>query len=208
MQNSKEYNEKRNEILDVAERLFSVKGYEKCSVNNILNEVGIAKGTFYYYFKSKEEVLDSVVNRVNKIVLDRAEIIASSLELSPVEKIINVILSMNVQSEVDDKLMEGIHKPENALIHQKSLTQMVTCIIPIFDKIVQEGIEKGIFKSEYPTQYMKIFLTSSMTLLDEGVFEMSQEEQQLIIIALLTLLDKMLGVEDGTFWNVAKRYYG
>lgn len=207
MQNSKEYNEKRNEILDAAEKLFSIKGYEKCSVNNILSEVGIAKGTFYYYFKSKEEVLDSVVSRVNEIILERAEIIASSLELSPVEKIINVILSMNVQDEIDHELMEGIHKPENALIHQKSLTQMVKSIIPIFDKITQEGIEKGIFKSQYPTQYMQIFLTSSMTLLDEGVFRMSQEEQQLIIIASLTLLDKMLGVEDGTFLNASKNYY-
>ena len=118
---SKEYNEKRNEILDVAERLFSTKGYEKCTVNNILDVLGIAKGTFYYYFKSKEEVLDSIINRVTEIVVERAEGVASNPELSPVEKLINTILSMRVESEIDNKFMERLHKPENALIHQKVL---------------------------------------------------------------------------------------
>ena len=50
----KEHEERKNEILDTAEILFEEKGYDKCSVNDILNRIGIAKGTFYHYFKSKE----------------------------------------------------------------------------------------------------------------------------------------------------------
>lgn len=207
MRDDKVYNQKRDEILDVAEKLFARKGYEKTTINNILHELGIAKGTFYYYFKSKEEVLDSIINRVTEIILQRARSIVSNKELSPVEKIINLILSMNVQEEIDDEFMTGVHKPENALIHQKSLAQTVTKITPIFDEVVDEGINRGIFKSEYPEQYIKIFLTSSMTLLDQGIFEMEHQEQQMIIMALVALLDKMLGVKDGTFWNVAKNYY-
>ena len=207
MHTSKEYNERRNDILNAAERLFSIKGYDKCTVNNILNDVGIAKGTFYYYFKSKEEVLDSIIDRVNSIVIQRAEAVVSNSELSPVEKLINVILSMNVKSEIDNEFMERLHKPDNALIHQKSLTLMVEQIVPILNKVVDEGIGKGIFKSKYPTQYMQIFLTSSMTLLDDGIFQISREEQQMIIRALVALLDKMFEVEEDTFWKVAKKYY-
>jgi AcrR family transcriptional regulator len=43
--------------------LFFTKGYAKTTVNDVLQEIGIAKGTFYYYFKSKEEVMDAVVMR-------------------------------------------------------------------------------------------------------------------------------------------------
>ena len=50
----KEADERRNEILDAAETLFTEKGYSKTTIIDILNQVGIAKGTFYYYFKSKE----------------------------------------------------------------------------------------------------------------------------------------------------------
>lgn len=49
----KEYEERRKEILETAERLFLTKGYTKTTVNDILKEIGIAKGTFYHYFKSK-----------------------------------------------------------------------------------------------------------------------------------------------------------
>ena len=55
--------------MDKAESLFEVKGYNKTTVNDILREVNIAKGTFYYYFKSKEEVLDAVIDRYLEIAL-------------------------------------------------------------------------------------------------------------------------------------------
>jgi AcrR family transcriptional regulator len=207
MKVTKEFNERRNEILDEAGRLFSTKGYDKCTVNDILGAVGIAKGTFYYYFKSKEEVLDAIVDRITKIIVARAEKAAYNPELSPVIKVFNIFLSMRVESEVDDELMEELHKPENALMHQKSLSSMVTKVTPILAKVVEEGISQGIFKSDFPTQYMQIFLTSSLTLLDDGIFQVTQEEQQMTLRALIALLEKMLGAEDETLWNVAKQYW-
>lgn len=64
MRTVKEYEERRNEILDTAEKLFVSKGYMKTTVNDILREIGIAKGTFYHYFKSKEEVMDAIITRI------------------------------------------------------------------------------------------------------------------------------------------------
>ena len=55
--------ERKQEILDAAERLFEVKGFEGTSISNILEETGIARGTLYYHFKSKEELLDAVIER-------------------------------------------------------------------------------------------------------------------------------------------------
>ena len=49
----KEANVRKNEILDVAERLFGTKGFDGTSTTDILNEIGIARGTLYYHFKSK-----------------------------------------------------------------------------------------------------------------------------------------------------------
>jgi AcrR family transcriptional regulator len=208
MKVSKEYSERRNEILDAAGRLFSTKGYEKCTVNDILDAVGIAKGTFYYYFKSKEEVLDAIIDRVTEIVVARAEEAASNPELSPVMKMLNTMLSMKVEIEVDNDLMEGLHKPENALMHEKSINLMVTRVTPVLTKVVDEGISQGIFKSDFPIQYMQIFLTSSIILLDDGIFQVKPEEQQTTLRALVALLEKMLGVADETFWSVAKQYWG
>ena len=49
----KEAEERRNEILDAADMLFADKGFDNTSTNDILEKVGIARGTLYYHFKSK-----------------------------------------------------------------------------------------------------------------------------------------------------------
>ncbi|MCL2318498.1 MAG: TetR/AcrR family transcriptional regulator, partial [Treponema sp.] len=64
---------RKNEILDAAEKLFGHKGYGSATINDILGMVNIAKGTFYYYFKSKEDVLDALVERRIRIGLEKAE---------------------------------------------------------------------------------------------------------------------------------------
>ncbi len=207
MKVSKEYKERRNEILDAAGKLFGTKGYDKSTVNDILEAVGIAKGTFYYYFKSKEEVLDAIIDRVTGMVVERVEMVASNPALSPTEKLLHVILSMHVEGEVEQDIMEELHKPENSLMHQKSLSAMVTSVAPVLCKVVEEGISQGIFKSDFPTQYMQIFLTSSITLLDDGIFQVEPQEQQMILRALIALLEKMLGVEEESFWNMANQYW-
>jgi hypothetical protein len=153
-------------------------------------------------------VLDAIIERVTETVAQRAEKVASNPELSPEMKIFNIFISLRVENDVDNELMEELHKPENALMHQKSLSSMVARVSPILAKVVEEGISRGIFKSDFPVQYMQIFLTSSITLLDDGIFQVKPEEQQMTFRALVALLEKMLGVADETFWNVAKQYWG
>lgn len=60
----KEAEEQKQAILDAAEILFTTKGYGKTTIMDILEAVGIAKGTFYYHFKSKEDVMDAIIERV------------------------------------------------------------------------------------------------------------------------------------------------
>ena len=59
MRTVKNAEERKNEILDAAEVLFAKKGFEETSTGDILEMVGIARGTLYYHFRSKEEILDS-----------------------------------------------------------------------------------------------------------------------------------------------------
>ena len=204
----KEHNERKNEILDAAEMLFSSKGYEKCTVNDILKVVGIAKGTFYHYFKSKEEVLDAIIERVTDLIKERADKIMNAEDMAPEQKLLGIFLSMNVEQEVTGSLTEELHKTENALMHQKSLSSGVMKIAPMLAEVVEEGVRQGDFQSEYPLQYMQIFLTSASMLLDEGVFQIEAEEKMEMLKELLTLLAKMLGVPAEQILSIAGAYLG
>lgn len=195
----KEYDERRNEILDTAERLFHAKGYEKCTVNDILKEVAIAKGTFYYYFKSKEEVMDAVVSRYIDVVINRVDEVVKIESIGPEEKMLRVFMAMKINNQIDSSMLNEMHKAENALLHQKTLNQLVTALAPILTEVVEEGIQKKIWSCRYPMQYMKIFLAASLTLTDEGIFELDADSQRDIMVALITMLEKMLNVPENSF---------
>jgi len=204
----KEHDERRNEILDAAEKLFYEKGYDKCTISDILETVGIAKGTFYYYFKSKEEVLDAIVTRINETVIKKANDILNSNELSPDEKLMKTFASMRMPEKVNEDMLENIHRPENALLHQKTWSQIVVSLAPILEKIVEEGIQKKIWSCKYPLQYMQIILVSSLVLTDEGIFDMNEDSQFKIITALISLLEKMLNMPEGYFISLFEKYFG
>ncbi len=204
----KDYDDRRNQILDVSEELFYSKGYEKCTINDILKEVKIAKGTFYYYFKSKEEVLDAVVARYTDLVISRTSEILSIENINPVEKLMRAFLAIQLKKEVRTELLDELHRSENALLHQKSLNQIVTVMVPVLVKIIEEGIDKKAWICKYPKEYMQIFLAASLTLTDDGIFNLDSDSQMNIMQALISILEKMLEVPENSFMQLFIENYG
>lgn len=208
MRITKEYDERRNEILDTAQRLFHIKGFEKCTVNDILKEVAIAKGTFYHYFKSKEEVLDAIVSRYTDIVIEKANEVLKLEDISSEEKLMHAFMAMQISDLVDGDTINNLHKTENVLFHQKILNQIVTIMAPILVTIIEEGIEKKVWKCRYPLQYMQIFLVAALTLTDEGIFEMDDDSQMKVMAALISMLEKILEVPEDSFMQLFMQNQG
>lgn len=206
MRITKDYGERKNEILDVSEKLFLLKGYEKCTVNDIIKEVSIAKGTFYYYFKSKKEVMDAIVERYIDTVISRVSEVINNDGKSPEEKLLFAFMAMKMNNQVGNYLIDEMHKVENALLHQKTLNQMITAMAPALVKIIEEGIEKKVWSCRYPLQYMQIFLASSLTLTDDGIFELDDNSKMKVMQALISMLEKLLEVPDNTFLNLFIKY--
>ena len=124
----KEHDERKNEIIDTASHIFAQKGYDKTSVNDILNAIGIAKGTFYHYFKSKEEVLDAVIAKATELIVERVEAVADNSGLAPEDKLLSVFMAMRIENQMEEGFLEEMHRPENALMHQKSLVSIILMV--------------------------------------------------------------------------------
>lgn len=199
---SKTHEERRTEILNVAEKLFITRGYEKTTVNDILREIGIAKGTFYYYFKSKEEVMDAIVSRYKDIIVSRAEEILKKDDISLEKKLLHAFMAMQISHKDDNNTLEDLHRTENVLFHQKILNQVVTAMAPVLVRIIDEGIEKKVWNCRFPLQYMQIFLAASLTLTDEGIFELDADSQMKVMAALISILEKMLDVPEDSFMRL------
>jgi AcrR family transcriptional regulator len=198
MRTVKEPEIRKSEILDTAEKLFTVKGYEAATINDILEAVQIAKGTFYYYFKSKEDVLDGIVKRQIDAGLEKAQAIAADPKLGVEEKLLSVILAQKPKKTVKKKVLPVIHKPANALLHQKILSEYVLRLSPILSGILQEGINQKIFSTPYPKEITEILLTAGLVIFDTAYFHWTQEEQIQRISAFIYTIERLTGAKQGS----------
>jgi len=199
MRTVKKHDERKNEILDVAESLFYSKGYERCTVNDILRETAIAKGTFYHYFKAKEEVMDAIIARYLAVISAQVEDVLHSPDLSPAAKLLRAFMAMRIEGMADRDRLDDLHRAENALLHQKILKRLIDYMAPVLAKIVAQGIAREGWSCRYPLQSMQIILAAALSLTDEGIFEADAEAQVKIMAALIGALEKMLAVPEDSF---------
>ncbi len=194
MRVTKDPKERRNEILDTAEWLFTTKGYTKTTINDILQEIGIAKGTFYYYFKSKEEVMDAIIMRLTGMYVSKAKEIAARTDLNANEKLLQIFMG-NRQDEKKEQMIEQLHEVENAQMHQKSLVETILQMTPVLTGILEQGINEGVYKTLYPREVVEFLLVSSNFLFDEGIFKWKPQEIQQKGNAFVWITATLLGTD-------------
>lgn len=194
----KEAEERKNEILDIAEQLFVAKGFDNTSTNDILRKIGIARGTLYYHFKSKEEILDAVTKRITKNLVEKSKEIFSQNELSVFERIIMIINSLNISSgNLGHEILEQVHRPQNALMHQKMQKCVLSGITPLITSLIEELITQGICQTDYPKEVSEMVLIYYNAMFDD-LTELNEESKQKKLTALIYNLERLLNMEQGS----------
>ena len=90
-----EYAEKRNAILDVAQRLIYTKGYEQMTIQDILDDLQISKGAFYHYFDSKQALLEAMIERMGEEMEQFLMLIVHDPMLSALDKFQRFLATAN-----------------------------------------------------------------------------------------------------------------
>lgn len=197
----KEAEERRNEILDTAERLFVEKGFDGTSTNDILNDIGIARGTLYYHFKSKEDILDAMIERLTGRLIANASEIVKKKDIPVMQRLTMTMMSLNVSGGIGQEIMKQIHKPQNALMHQKMQTTLLSAVNPLITGLIEEGIAQGICSTDYPADVVEMVLLYSNTAFDD-LAELNSDERRKKITAFIYNLERLLGMERGSLDEV------
>ena len=193
--NRKEPEERKKEILDIAEELFTTKGYDNTSTTDILERVGIARGTMYYHFKSKEEILDALIDRVIQGIVRNVKSALSYKATAP-QKIISFIGATRVDSAIGKEIADHAHKPQNALMHQKIMNALLTVLTPIVAEIIKDGIKEGNFSTNYPEETAEMLLIYSSVVFDD-LNEMTKTEREKKVTGFVFNMERLLGVKSG-----------
>ena len=194
----KDADQRKNEILDAAEHLFGTKGFDNTSTTDILNETGIARGTLYYHFKSKEELLDSMISRMTKRFVEKARKIAEQKEVPVLKRLTTMMLALNGNySNFNQEILQQVHKPQNALMHQKMQNCLMSEINPLITILIREGTAQGICQTDYPEEAAEMTFLYVNTVFDD-IMEHSEEEKQRKIAAFIYNLERLLNMEQNS----------
>jgi len=198
----KDPTERKNEILDAAEELFMAKGYDATSVKDIISKVGVAHGLFYYYFSSKEDVLNAVVERYWDAISKELMTIAHDKDIGPVEKIEKIFLQGVLMKEKKMNILSNVVKSENPLLINKVIKYGIDMFVPILAIPVKEGVELGIFEVEYPEYVLEMHFIGTSYSLDIESLKEGIEPYRTKLLLMFDMLERMLGAKKGTFYNI------
>ena len=181
---------RKQDLLNIAYRMFIQKGYENASVDDIIIEAGIAKGTYYYYFESKEATLEAVI----EMMIEKAENIAKAALMNPVpipQKLASVVYAFQPNKD-EIVITDVLERKENIVMHDKIGKKIVEVAVPILSDIVREGIAQGIFACTNVEERVKMLLIMSQNMFDYGAYSNKDIE------VYVDMLEKSLGAKEGT----------
>ncbi len=206
----KEHDERLNEILNTARKFFFTIGYDATSVSTIIDDIGIAKGTFYHYFNSKQDLLLQVVERITDEILTVLRPLLTDVSLNAFQKFERFFTDAgNWKLENREQLLELmriVYRDENIVLLHRMNERAIQKVSPMLSEVISQGIEEGQFSTEYPDEsaeiimYMSVGLATQLrTIILEGRRDRaSMEYANLKLAAYERAVERILGAPNGS----------
>lgn len=194
-------NNKRERILDAMQELMRTASAQSISVSDIAQKAGIGKGSIYYYFSSKNDIIDAVIERSYSRVLDAGRELAASSHMDAFQKM-EIIYNACLDSSTELRRQEAIgtfnEQQESAFIHQKFARIIITKLKPILTDIIRQGIDEGGIRCEYPEETAQIVLTVLTITLDNNLVPAGPEQIGRVLTAFTQMQEKSMGMPADT----------
>ncbi|HBA69871.1 MAG TPA: TetR/AcrR family transcriptional regulator [Lachnospiraceae bacterium] len=178
MARNKHPEETVNLILDVASRLFMEKGYEHTSIQDIINHLGgLSKGAIYHHFKSKEDILVAVTDRMMEESNRMLAMTRDRRDINGKEKLKMIFKKSIERSELNDIFMAAPDYKNSPQLFFRIFYDTIEETAPDYIlPIIRQGIEDGSIQTDYPEQLAELILLAANVWMNPMLFDNSEEE--------------------------------
>lgn len=206
--------ERQDEILDAAQRLFWARGYDNTPIQAIIDEVGIAKGTFYHHYASKEALLEALVGRMVRQAMAMVEPLVDDPTIGAVDKLNRLFHQIGAwKAERRDLLVEihrAMHADANAPMMARFTKASTAAMAPQLGRVVRQGVAEGVFDTRYPVQAARMILELGVVLgrtLGEAVLGIGPPLSEVgpDIDAFHEAVERVLGAREGSIELLDRR---
>lgn len=185
-------------LIDALQQLLESKDIQHISVSEIAYEAGIGKGSIYYYFPSKDAIVDALIKRCYEQPLQTAKNLAAQPNVSSFTRMAMLFQACRNSSASFLNQNSSTSAQGLALLHQKYLTYFISELKPALSEIISQGIACGEILFDRPAALAEIALIVLAVKLDNSLVPSSQEEIEDTMKGLIALLEKGTGVPAGT----------
>lgn len=203
---------RRDELLDVAQRLFARHGYDNTSVDQITAELGVSKGAFYHYFDSREDLVEALACRFARVTAKQADELLRDPTMDAFSRLTAFMLTMRrhkVENAAELRAtFEPLFRAENLQLYDKTHRAVTDVVRPILTRIIIEGVAEQTFETPDPesaAETIMHLLSSHRPLLteiyntrDAGEFRRLAEKLHAKLRYLATVIDRILGLPEGS----------
>lgn len=193
--------DKYNMILDALQGLLEANEMKNISVSDIAKAAGIGKGSIYYYFSSKDEMLEALVTRNYEKPIETAKNLAQQTDISPFTRMAMIFQACRNSSSAllnNKTASSGNSVQEEAYVHHKYMSHLVCEMKPVLTEIINQGIDNGEITFDSPSALAEIVLIILTVKLDNTISPGSQEEIEQTLRGLVSLLEKGTGNPQGS----------
>ncbi len=201
---------RRDEILDVAERLIRTRGYEAMSIQSVQDELRCSRGALYHYFGSKEALLGAVIDRMTASGMAILGPIANDPQLCAVEKLQTLFATAgNWKAQRRDLLLPVIrnwYAPGNDVTRVRAEAAAFEQFRPLMARILRQGVAEGsmnVSSADHAAVILSALLAGSTDairrlLLDRLDGRVPYEEVERFIRAYDEAIERILGLAPGS----------
>ena len=202
---------RKQEFIDTALKLFMERGYHKTSINAVIEAVGVTKGAFYYYFKSKEAILEAATDQYAQALAQAVIGIYEDGTLSAVAKIkAGFTRAQQLRESNRERVLALFHfmeRDENVLFKRKFFEKTIARIQPAYSRVIEQGVREQSFNTLFPAEAAETIIrlgsrcrTRMMRLfLEKERNPHYRREIREIALYLQDAVERLLGAEKGTF---------
>ena len=149
-------------ILDTAERLFIETGYDRASLQEIIDETGLSKGAIYHHFASKEDIFYAVCDRIGQRNAEVLSQVRDAPGLNGLEKL-RAMFKTSLQPERQAKMFCMMpYLMDNAKFLATEMRSIFTEVVPCFvDPIIRQGMADGSIRTEHPKELAEAMMMLS-----------------------------------------------
>ena len=182
---------RRQEMIETAYALFQQNGYEQTTVHDIVQTQGVAQGLFYYYFKSKEDVLFAALEQMGEQLLQRIAQVIAAQEILPIQRMREAF------SIIANFLMHGydaLRLPAiSAQLHAVFEQQTRRLLMPYLAQLLTDGQRSGDFNVMYPEYTARFILAGFVGVSLDRAMPAAKE----IMILLQNFIERILALPEG-----------